>query len=64
MDILQEYPKSDDSIKFALMSKKLFALTQSRICDRKLLNEYFMNVNDLDYRNIVINDKNVSTSHL
>ncbi|XP_001604646.2 HEAT repeat-containing protein 6 [Nasonia vitripennis] len=57
MEILQNYPESDDSLKFALLSKKLFTLTQSRIYDRKLLNEYFMSINDLDYRNIVINDK-------
>lgn len=63
MELLQNYPESDDSLKFALLSQKLLTHTQSRICDRKLLNGYFRNINELDYRNIIVNDKNVSISH-
>lgn len=61
MEVLQNYPDSEDHLKFTFLSEKLLALTQTRICDRKLLKGYFKNINELDYRQFIIHDKNVSS---
>jgi hypothetical protein len=60
MDFLQNYSDTEDSLKFSLLLEKLLTLTQSRICDRKLLNGYFKNINEIDYRKFILQDKNVS----
>lgn len=62
MDLVQNYPESEDSSKFSILSEKLLTMTQSRICDRKLLNGYFKVINEIDYRTINIVDNNVSLS--
>ncbi|XP_058793535.1 HEAT repeat-containing protein 6 [Phymastichus coffea] len=58
MDCVPNYPNTDDSLRFSLLSEKLITVTQSRICDRKLLDGYFKNINEIDYRKILIRDNN------
>ncbi|KAJ8687142.1 hypothetical protein QAD02_022936 [Eretmocerus hayati] len=58
MEIQQIHQDCDDSLKFSSLVEKLLALTQSRICDRKMLTTYFKNINELDPRLFNVNDKN------
>ena len=60
MDLQPNYMNKEHSFKFSLITDQMLSLTQSRICDRKLLNGCFKSINGLDYRNFIIQDKNVN----
>lgn len=60
MESKYNHLENEDSLKFSILLEKLLSLTQTRICDRKLLKGYLKNINELDYKQFVIHDKNVS----
>lgn len=46
------------SLKFLNLLEKLLLLTQTRMCDRNLFDGYLKNINEIDYKQFIIKDKN------
>ncbi|XP_046429174.1 HEAT repeat-containing protein 6 [Neodiprion fabricii] len=60
MALLQEQSISDATVKFLILTKKLLSVTQERGCDKKLVNSYLNEINEVNYNTPIVFDSNAT----